>query len=351
MSLLLYGATGYTGGLIARLSASSGVRPILAARNEAALAPLAASLAFEHRAFDLTDARRIEAALDGVSVVLHCAGPFSRTSAPMASACIARGAHYLDVTGEIAVFEALAARTDEAARAGVMLLPGAGFDVVATDCLAAHLKRRLPSATRLTLAIAGTGRLSRGTAITAIENAHRGGRVRRDGRLEHVPAAWRTRTIDFGRGPRTAVTIPWGDVVTAYHSTGIPNIEVYAAVSRVMRRFILASRHLGWLLRSRRLQRVIAWKIRAGQAGPSDAELESGASFVWGRVEDEDGRAAVARETGPDGYLFTARAALLIARRVLAGDAPPGYQTPATAYGEDLALEVAGVTREDMLDV
>ena len=346
MSLLLYGATGYTGGLIARLASSYGLQPILAARDGATLAPIARSLDLEHRAFGLVDAARLRAALDDVSVVLHCAGPFSRTSAPMASACIARGVHYLDVTGELEVFDALAARGQEAARAGVMLLPGAGFDVVATDCLAAHLKRRLPSATRLILGISGTGRLSRGTAITALENAGRGGRIRRDGQLVRVPAAWRTRLIDFGRGPRTAVLIPWGDVVTAYHSTGIPNIEVYAAVPRHLRAMIRASRQLGRLIASGRMQAAGRRMIRARAPGPSEQELRTGESFVWGRVED--GQAAVSRQRGPDGYLLTAHAALLIAGRALNGAAPPGFQTPSTAYGADLVLEVPGVERQDL---
>src|SRR3712207_3296995 len=145
----------------------------------------------------------------------------------MAEACLSAGVHYLDITGEIGVFEALAARDAQARAAGVMLMPGVGFDVVPTDCLAAHLKRRLPSATRLALGFEAAGRLSRGTARTVIENLGAGGLVRQGGELKRVPAAWRTRVIDFGAGPRTAMTIPWGGVVTAYHSTGIPTIEVY----------------------------------------------------------------------------------------------------------------------------
>src|SRR5205823_3031807 len=105
-----------------------------------------------------------------VQVVLHCAGPFSRTAKPMADGCLRNRVHYLDITGEIGVFESLAARDGEAKSAGVMLMPGVGFDVVPSDCLAAHLNRRLPSATKLTLAIQGQSRLSRGTLTTMLEN-------------------------------------------------------------------------------------------------------------------------------------------------------------------------------------
>src|SRR4051812_14952024 len=172
----------------------------------------------------------MDAAVGEVAAVLHCAGPFSHTSRPMADACLRTKTHYLDITGEAAVIESLAARDEEAKRSGVMLLPCVGFDVVPTDCLAAHLKRRLPSATRLALAIQGIGRISRGTATTMVENINRGGLIRRGGKLQSVPAAWKTREIDFGRGPRSATTIPWGDVATAFYSTGIPNIVVYAAI-------------------------------------------------------------------------------------------------------------------------
>src|SRR5687768_8923152 len=147
MSVVLYGATGYTGRLIARLASTYDIRPILAGRNPDAVAALARELGFEHRVFSLDDDAALERALRGASAVLHCAGPFSLTSEPMANACLRTGVHYIDITGEIDVFEQLHARDAAARAAGMMLLPGAGFDVVPSDCLAAHLKRRLPSAT------------------------------------------------------------------------------------------------------------------------------------------------------------------------------------------------------------
>src|SRR5918911_4546585 len=235
-NFLIYGANGYTGKLIAHTARERGLRPILAGRDRGAIDALAAELLLEKRVFALDDSEAMDAALSEVAAVLHCAGPFSRTSRPMADACLRTRAHYLDITGEAAVIESLAARDHEAREAGVMLLPCVGFDVVPTDCLAAHLKRRLPSATKLALAIYGMSRISRGTATTMVENINRGGLVRRDGKLTSVPAAWKTREIDFGTGPLTATTIPWGDVATAYYSTGIPNIEVYAAIPAGLRR-------------------------------------------------------------------------------------------------------------------
>jgi len=345
---LLYGANGYTGALIARMAAGRGLSPILAGRDRAGIARLATELELEHRAFALDDASAVEANLNDVSVVLHCAGPFSRTAQPMVDACLRTQTHYLDITGEIAVFEFLAARDAEARGAGVMLLPGVGFDVVPSDCLAAHLKRRLPSATKLTLGIQGLGRVSHGTATTMIENLGRGGLVRRGGRLMPVPTAWKTRRIDFGRGAVGATTIPWGDVATAFYSTSIPNIEVYAALPQAARWMMAVSRPLNSLLAAPVVQTFLKRRIKARPAGPSDEERARGASFVWGEVEDDGGGKRVSRLSGPEGYTLTALTALAIVERTLKGLTPAGFQTPSLAYGADLILEIEGVTREDV---
>jgi short subunit dehydrogenase-like uncharacterized protein len=341
---LIYGSTGYTGRLIAGLAGAYGIRPVLAGRNARAVGEQASALSLEHRAFPLDDRDALDAGLRDVSVVLHCAGPFIHTSAPMADACLRNGVHYLDITGEIEVMEALAARDAEARAASVMLMPGTGFDVVPSDCLALYLKQQLPAAKRLLLGIRGTGQLSHGTAATMVEHRARGGVIRRNGKLVRVPTAWRARTIDFGDGkPRPAITIPWGDIATAYRTTGIPNIEVYAATPRGLRYLAVAARYLGPLLNSGVVKRQLQKRIDARAPGPSSRELHEGASFVWGRVEDEQGNAAEARVRGPNGYLLTAHSALLILERVLGGKLAPGFQTPAGQYGPDLILEVPGV--------
>jgi short subunit dehydrogenase-like uncharacterized protein len=342
---LLYGSYGYTGRLIAELAEQYGIRPILAGRDRSAVSEQAHRLGLAYRTFALDDAAAIDAGLRGIDVVLHCAGPFTHTSKPMADACVRGHVHYLDITGEIEVIEALAARDTEARTAGVMLMPGTGFDVVPSDCLALHLKQKLPNAKHLMLGIRGTGRLSHGTATTMVEHRARGGLVRRDGRLVRVPTAWRTRLIDYGdRKLRTAITIPWGDIATAYRTTGIPNIEVYAAVPKVARYAAVASRYAGPLLATSLVKKLLKRRIDARPPGPDRLELERGASFVWGRVEDANGNAVEARVRGPNGYALTAHSALLILRRVLAGDFSPGFQTPARQYGANFILEVPGTT-------
>jgi short subunit dehydrogenase-like uncharacterized protein len=349
MPILLYGANGYTGELVARRAAARGLAPsrlILAGRRAEALAPLTAQLVLEARVFALDGADQIDRALRGVDVVLNCAGPFAHTATPLVEACLRGRVHYLDITGETSVFEALWARDAEARSAGVMLLPGAGFDVVPSDCLAAHLAARLPSATHLRLAFQA-GTMSRGTALTAIEGVGQGGLVRRDGALVRVPAAHATIEVDFGDGPVGAVAIPWGDVFTAYFTTGIPNIEVFVAVPRLARAFLRATRVLAPVLASAPVRRLLEAGARAGRPGPSESQRLTRRSRLWGEARDDAGRAVVSRLETPESYELTSIAALALAERALEGDAPPGYQTPARAYGQDLVLAFPGVTRRD----
>ena len=157
-TLLIYGATGFTGRLVAEEAARQNLHPVLAARGRDELKRLANELEFSWRSFALDEPAQVRAGLEGIGTVLNLAGPFSATAAPLIDACQAVGAHYVDVTGEAAVLEAAAARDAEARRNGIVLLPGAGFDVVPSDCLAMHLENRLRGMERLRLSISGLTR-------------------------------------------------------------------------------------------------------------------------------------------------------------------------------------------------
>lgn len=340
---LIYGANGYTGELIAREAVRRGLRPILAGRNRDRVAALAAALNLEYRIAAVNDRAALEAALREVTVVAHCAGPFSRTSKPMIDACLRTRTHYLDITGEIMVFEAAAARHLEAQAAGIMVLPGAGFEVAPTDCTAAYLKAQLPTATQLALAFRGLGRMSRGTTLTALEIMANGGMIRRNGRLTPVPSGWKTRSIDFGDGPTSTVTLPWGDVSTAFYSTGIPNIEVYAALPSALIGLLKFSRLVNPLPGLPPVQALLRWCIHALPSGPGDARRARSRSQVWGEVRDDAGHTATLRLTLAGGYTLTVLTTLDIIQRVLGGHAPIGFQTPSRAYGFELIFGIEGV--------
>lgn len=334
---MIYGANGYTGELVARLAKARGHAPVLAGRAAEKIRPLAEELGLPWRAFDLAAAD-----LRDVTLVLHCAGPFAHTSRAMVDACLAARAHYLDVTGEIEVFESIFARDAEARDRGVVLLPGTGFDVVPSDCLAALLKRRLPSATSLELAFAPRGRASRGTLKTTIENLPRGGVVRRGGKLVKVPAAHLVRKIPFGDKPRLAMSIPWGDVSTAYKSTAIPDITVYMAASPAAIRGARLSRYFAPLLGLGPVQSFLKARVEARGAGPSESERASGSVQLWGKVSD-GARSAEETMQVPEGYTFTAESALACAQRVLSGGVAPGAWTPSLAFGAGFAASLPGV--------
>jgi short subunit dehydrogenase-like uncharacterized protein len=347
--LLIYGSTGYTGRLIVAEALARGLRPALAGRSADTVRAQAEPLGLEWRAAKIDDPGALDTALSGATVVLHCAGPFTHTWLAMSDACLRARASYLDITGEMGVFEGLAARDADARARGVMLLPGVGFDVVPSDCLAAHLARRLPNAIHLSLGFRALDGASRGTLSTMVENLGSPGAIRRDGRIVPVPAAWRTRRIDFGDGRMLdATTIPWGDVSTAFHSTGIPNVEVYMSMRPALRRAMVASRWLGPVLRSGVVRRALAAQIRRGAAGPSKAEREGGASLLWGEAIAADGRRAESRLRGASVYVLTAQTAVHLAAKALAGQVRPGFQTPSRAYGPDVILEIPGVTRTDV---
>jgi short subunit dehydrogenase-like uncharacterized protein len=347
MSLLIYGATGYSGELIARRAVERGLRPVLAGRRAEPLAALASELGLPSRPFALDNPAQVDAGLAGTKVLLNCAGPFSRTARPLVDACLRLRAHYLDITGEVDVFAALHARDAEASAAGVMLLPGVGFDVVPSDCLAAHLAGRLPGASSLRLAFKPGGQLSRGTALTTLEAVGRGGLVRRGGVLTKVPIAHASISVDFGRGPTRAIAIPWGDIFTAGITTGIPNIEVFIAVPLSTRVITRLTRVLGPLLSTGPFQRFAAGRIRAGAPGPSEAKRLASKSLLWGEARN-GARAVTTRLQTPEGYELTRLTAVALAERVLAGEARAGFQTPARVYGPDLILGFAGVHREDV---
>ncbi|WP_226005398.1 saccharopine dehydrogenase family protein [Natrinema salinisoli] len=347
-SLLVYGSYGYTGRLIAREAVARGGSPVVAGRNGRAVAEQADALRVEGRTFDL-DAADLGSKLARFDAVLNCAGPFVETAEPLVEACLETNTDYLDITGEFSVFECLRQHDAAARDAGITLLPGVGFDVVPSDCLAAFLADQVPDADRLALGIKGSLDFSRGTARTLVEQLGVGGVVRRNGRLLQVPTAFRSREVDFGDGPEHAVTVPWGDVVTAAHSTGIESIEVYAAAPSWASKALSAVDSLEWLLDSRPAERLLKRLIDARLDGPDERELATGSAVVWGEVRKEGGdQRARARLRTPNPYALTAESAVLAAERVLKGGdrISTGFQTPASVFGSEFALELTGTERE-----
>ena len=343
MNWLIYGANGYTGRLLAREAVRQGLRPVLAGRSAASIQGLASELGLESQVFGLDDPVELARHLEDCRLVLHCAGPFAATSQPMIAACLAARVHYLDITGEIEVFANAQRQSDAASRADVVLLPGVGFDVVPSDCLAATLVRALPAAIELVLAFEAGGGPSPGTAKTSLERLGAGGMIRRDGLLTVVPLAYKSRLIPFAHGERMAVTIPWGDVYTAFVSTGVPNVEVYMALSPERIKRLRRLRWVQGLLATRPVRNFLQKRVARTVKGPSESRRDSTACQLWGEARSADGRSVTATMTTPNGYDLTVAAALGVARFLLEHQVEGGYYTPSLLLGPDFARSLPGV--------
>ena len=339
-TLLVYGANGYTGRLIVEAALRNGLAPVVAGRRREAVEPLAAGWGLNSLCFSLDDVSSAARLLEPYAAMLLAAGPVSKTSAPALEACLAARTAYLDITGEVDVFESVFARDADAKAAGVPVLPGTGFDVVPSDCLAAALSQALPGAETLTLAFRGF-KTSAGTMKTMLEGIPKGGLVRRGGVLTRVPAAWKTMEVPLGDRTRLAMTIPWGDLSTAFRSTGIPDIEVYMAVPPSAVANARRMRLFAPLLGLGPVQSFLKGRVERNVKGPTAEERDRERSFLWGRVTKGASTVTGTLET-LEGYSLTAETSVAIAARVLAGDVAPGVHTPSQAFGARFIETIRG---------
>lgn len=346
-AILLYGANGYTAQLIIEEALRQELPLVLAGRNAKAIRDLSDQYSLPYRIGTLEDPSSLDQLLTDITVVLHAAGPFSITGEPMIRACIRNRVHYLDITGEIGVFEMAHALHAEALDAGVMVLPGCGFDVVPTDCMAAWLHEKMPDATHFELAFASTGGgVSHGTATSMVSKLGEGGAIRQNGVITHRPLGHSGKWVDFDGKKIFVMSIPWGDVSTAYHTTGIRNIITYAAMPPAAYRILKGQFLFNWLLRTRLLRNLLQKQIDKRSPGPDAQTRSRSNSLVVAEVRNAGGQFIKGFLKGPDGYTMTALASILIARKVIGGQWKPGYQTPAGCYGNGLVLEIPGVSRK-----
>ncbi|MFW1733736.1 saccharopine dehydrogenase family protein [Acinetobacter sp. ULE_I001] len=339
---MIYGANGYTGELIAREAVRLGLKPILAGRTQAKVQQLAQELGLEYKAFGLDDVTAVSEKLNGVKLIMHCAGPFSATSHSMMKACIKAGSHYLDITGEIAVFELAQSLTSEAQQANIVLCPGVGFDVIPTDCVAAALKEALPDATHLALGFDSKTGLSPGTAKTSTEGMADGGKIRKNGKITTVALAHHVRQIDFGDGKKNAMSVPWGDVSTAFHTTGIPNIEIFVPAPTSM---IFGAKMLNCIrpiFKLKSVQNLMKSIIEKSVVGPDEELRAKLPTYVWGEARNEKGVIKTARIQTQNAYSLTVNGALTVVRYLLEHDVKGAAYTPAKLMGYSLVTQIEG---------
>ena len=345
-TFLLYGANGYSGKLITGLAEAYGLKPVLAGRNEKSIRQVADKYSMEYIIVDLSEKEKLEEVLSRFPLVLNAAGPFRYTADQISDACLKTKTHYIDITGEIEVFEMLHQKDQSAKQAGIILLPGTGFDVVPTDCMALWLKHQLPSATKLQIAFASAGSgVSHGTAHTMIEGLGKGGAIRKNGKIISKPLGHKGMWVDFGSKKLFVMTIPWGDVSTDFYTTGIPDIETYTAVPLKVYNALKFQNLFNWLLKTEMVKNLARKKVKSGPAGPSSEKRKNAVSLIWGKAEDNNGVSVTGKMVTPDGYTLTAHSSLLIAKKILNNQLETGFQTPAGMYGADLILEIPGTEK------
>lgn len=338
---MIYGAYGYAGELMVREAVARGLRPVIAGRDAGKLAPVAKDMNLEYRAFGVQD---IGDGLQGVGLLLNCAGPFSATAEPLVRACLAQQVHYLDITGEIAVFEKCHAMDADARRQNVIVMPGVGTDIVPTDCLAAMLKEKLPTATRLDLALSFGTSPSIGTVKTMIESLGKGGLIRENNALKRVSNAFRIRKIPFQNRPQWAMTIPWGDVFTSGISTGVPDGAVYMAMPKPGIYMARLANPVKGILNTRFGQKAAKSLVDFFlKKGPDGQALETERGQFWGEAEAPNGNRMEMTMSTPNVYALTATVGIRIAQHCLNYTGPGGYYTPSMLLGGDFIRSIPGI--------
>jgi short subunit dehydrogenase-like uncharacterized protein len=323
-TLMIYGAAGYTGRMATEHAQAAGLNIIIAGRAEAPLAQL--DLGLPRRVFSVDDPAAIAAALEGVDVLLNCAGPFMRTASPLMRAAIQACVHYLDLAAELDSYQLAEALDAEAVVAGVMLLPGSGGSVAMLGSLASHAAARVTEPRRIRIALHVTGSMSRGSAISATENVTTETLARADGRLESRSAS-ETRMFDFGQGQVDCFPLTLPDLITIWRATNVPNVETFVHVSG---------------------DAFPQGNPQASPDGPDAQQREANRYQAAVEVTDDGGDVVRSVLDTVNGYTFTALAAAKAAERVLGGEMRPGFQTPAGLFGAGFAGTIADTTITDI---
>lgn len=349
---MIYGASGYSGRLIALEARKRGYKPLLAGRDSEKLRAISNKLNLPFRVFDLeSDAEELRNQLQDIQLLLNCAGPFSQTSQPLIEACLEAKCNYLDITGEINVFEALHQRHEQAYQRDIVICPGVGFDVIPTDAIATVLKNELPDATHLSLSFSAPGSISPGTAKTGIEGLKEKTKIRKNGQLISVPAAKMRREIPFADKRRKASLMGLADVASAYYSTGIPNIDTWLPMPTQAHIQLKASNYVRAVLKMTAVQSRLKNKAASNLKGPNKEQRDKFSSQIWGEVRNKDGESVQAILTTCNAYKLTIHGALGIVEYVLNNHKhiEGGYYTPTQLVGPGFVSTLPGCSQIQLL--
>lgn len=312
--LLIYGATGHTGTLICYEAARRGISFEIAGRNEGKLATLSAQLNTPYHVFQVSDETGWEKALKDKTALLNIAGPFSETAQWAMEACIKFKVHYFDIAAEVDIYR-LAETKDMAAKAAdIMILSGAGL-FASYDPLVLHTSKRVKNPVALRAAFKYSGGFTPGSIASSVNIFNAGILVRKNGKVEKLPEA-KPATFNFGNGKEECLPTPLGGIILSFKSTGIADIDEYFQMA---------------------LPAASGEKATVGVDKHNEANIATGErSKIVAEVTGENGEVLRSMIDMPPGYMPTVTASIEIVCRALGGNYKTGFQSPASAYGEQL---------------
>lgn len=347
MKILIYGANGFVGAEISRLAQLQGFNAVIAGRNKLKISSLAKRLNLDYRVFSLKDYDQLNSQTEEFDVFINCAGPYIETYEPIVLACIKNNTHYLDLSGEIPVYEGIQQLAlNHLDNTESMLLPGIGFDVAVTDCLALQLKEQLPTGNNLVLAFKSEGPsgLPPGTVKTMVSLIPYGNWIRKNGNMIQLKKGIKKRRIQFKTSFDKAFRITWGDIYTAYYSTKIPNIEVYASFPPIV---MLQLQFIDTFRKVLSRPRIMRFLVKVLKGGSTAEQRRRTTMYVYGELTDKEGNMAVGRIIGPEGgFTWTSRLVIEALKQIKRNNWKKGYQTPASAFGSSFIHPIKGVQVE-----
>ncbi|HTH67716.1 MAG TPA: saccharopine dehydrogenase NADP-binding domain-containing protein [Rhodanobacter sp.] len=225
--IAVYGAYGHTGRFVLAELRRRGFVPVACGRDAARLRELAAETGVEVRVAATDDAAALDAAFAGTAAVLHCAGPFLDTAAPVLDAALRARIHYLDVAAEQRAVTDTLARDGEAKAAGVTVLPAMAFYGGLADLLASAALDGATEADAVDIAVALDGwHPTRGTRLTGDRN-HYPRTYIEHGRTCTVPDPAPVRETDFPApfGTQETVLLPLSETVVLSHHVACRNLH------------------------------------------------------------------------------------------------------------------------------
>jgi short subunit dehydrogenase-like uncharacterized protein len=315
VTVVLYGASGYTGRLVAGELHRRGVEHMLSGRDLAKLEPVGAEHGTPVRAVALDDETGLRDLLGDAAAVINCAGPFTLAGDALVRAAIDSGTHYADSTGEQGFVQMVFERHGAAAeRAGVALLPSIGFDFLPGDCIARLAAEGHEPLEEVVVAydVEGFG-MSRGTLRSAMEAMQSGGVVYDGGDWRPAPAGVFRASFDFPEpiGRQTMSRYPSAEVITVPRHTQTQRV-VSMLTARTVVPIPVVSELTPYLqpgleLAMRTpLRALLQQGVGLLPEGPPEDERRATAWTIVADAHGEDGRTSRTVARGVDVYGITA---------------------------------------------